>query len=92
MWQKIKTWWQTPKEHTKAIVNFLLANGVIWVYLSYLLAYLGREEIAETLSKAVVTEIIGVFMIAAGKATVENLSKHNAWPDKPANKEDNGNI
>lgn len=86
MWGKLKAWWEQgfggQKEHTKAVINFLMANAVIWVYLSYVLAFLGREEIAETLSKTVVAEIIGVFMVAGCKACIENLSKNNTWPDK----------
>lgn len=34
--------------------------AVIDIQLSYLLAFLGKEQIAETLSITVVTEIIGV--------------------------------
>lgn len=103
MWGKLKAWrdgWGRQKEHTKAVINFLLANAVIWVYLSYALAFLGREEIAETLSKTVVAEIIGVFMVAGCKACIENLSKNNTWPDKTgkdsfcsgAGGKDEGNI
>lgn len=67
---------------TKLIVGFLLANGVVWVYLSYVLAYLGRVEIAEALSRAVVAEILGVVLVYGLKSLFENLSKHNNWPDK----------
>jgi len=68
---------------SKMIVAFLLANGVIWIYASYLLAYMGRVQIAETLSRTVVVEVLGVIAIYAAKALLENLSKHNIWPDKP---------
>lgn len=67
---------------TKLMVGFLLANGAVWVYLSYVLAYLGRVEIAEALSRAVVVEILGVVLIYGLKSLTENLSKNNAWPDK----------
>lgn len=67
---------------TKLIVAWLLFNGTFWIYLSYLLAYLGRTEIAETLSKTVVVEILGVIIVYSLKAGVENLSKNNNWPDK----------
>ncbi len=70
-------------EFSKLIVAWLLFNGTIWIYLSYVLAYLGRAEIAETLSKTVVVEILGVMVVYAVKALLENLSKNNAWPDKP---------
>lgn len=67
---------------TKLVVGFLLANGAVWVYLSYVLAYLGRVEIAEALSQAVVVEILGVTLVYAIKSLTENLSKNNHWPDK----------
>ena len=47
-----------------------------------LLAYLGRTEIAESLSQVALTEIIGVVLAYAIKSLVENLSKNNNWPDK----------
>ncbi|MBQ2829493.1 MAG: hypothetical protein IJF15_00510 [Oscillospiraceae bacterium] len=56
---------------TKRIVWFCLANGAAWVWCSYLLAYLGRGEIAESLSKAAVTEIIGVVLVYCAKALFE---------------------
>lgn len=72
-------------EFSKLIVAWLLLNGTIWVYLSYVLAYLGKADIAETLSKAIVAEILGVVLIYCLKALFENLSKNNNWPDKPRN-------
>ena len=71
-------------EFSKLIVAWLLVNGTIWIYLSYALAYLGRPEIAETLSKTVVVEILGVMVVYAVKALLENISKNNNWPDKPS--------
>ena len=67
---------------SKLIVGWLLINGTIWTYLSYVLAYLGKSAIAETLSKTVVVEILGVMIVYSLKAGVENLSKNNDWPDK----------
>ena len=74
----------------KLIVWFCLLNGFAWVWCSYLLAYLGRTAIAENLSKVAITEIIGVVLVYAVKSLLENLSKNNQWPDKPAkqNKQD----
>ena len=69
-------------ETMKAIVWLCLCNGCAWVWCSYLLAYLGRTEIAETLSQVALTEIIGVVLAYAIKSLVENLSKNNNWPDK----------
>ncbi|MCD7947975.1 MAG: hypothetical protein LUG13_06745 [Oscillospiraceae bacterium] len=67
---------------TKIIIITCLINGILWVWCSYLLAYLGRTEIAESLSKVAITEIIGVVLVYCLKSLVENISKHNTWPDK----------
>ncbi len=67
---------------SKGITVWLMANGTAWIWCSYLLAYMGKEEIAEALSKVVATEILGVFALYAIKALFENISKNNSWPDK----------
>lgn len=76
------------KETSKRIVWICLINGFLWVWCSYLLAYLGREQIAETLSQVAITEIIGVVLVYCVKSLFENLSKHNIWPDKNETIED----
>lgn len=70
---------------SKLIVGWLIINGTAWTWCSYYLAYLGKEEIAEALSKAVVVEILGVITVYSLKALFENLSKNNSWPDKKVN-------
>lgn len=77
-------------ETMKAALWFCLLNGCGWVWCSYLLAYLGREQIAENLSQVAVKEIIAAFVVYGGKALVENLSKNNIWPDKKEGKNDDG--
>lgn len=67
---------------TKKVVWFCLGNGVAWVWCSYILAYLGRAEIAESLSKVALTEIVAVVLTYSLKSLFENLSKNNNWPDK----------
>ena len=73
---------------TKLVVGWLLLNGTAWIWCSYFLAYTGREEIAETLSKTVVVEIIGVIAVYSLKALFENISKNNNWPDKTKKEEE----
>lgn len=70
-------------ETAKKIVWVCLFNGFAWVWCSYILACLDKVQIAESLSQAAVTEIIGVVLAYCLKSLVENLSKHNNWPDKP---------
>jgi len=73
---------QRKIETMKKIVWVCLVNGFIWVWCSYILAYLDKPQIAEGLSQVAVTEIIGVVLAYALKSAVENLSKNNHWPDK----------
>lgn len=49
---------------------------------SYYLAYIEREEIAESLSKAALVELVAPAVIMLLKSLFENLSMHNKWPDK----------
>lgn len=72
-------------ETMKLVIWVCLLNGISWVWCSYLLAYLDKTQIAESLSQVAVTEIIGVVLAYAIKSAVENLSKNNRWPDKEVN-------
>ena len=65
---KRKRWNQTT---TKRVIWFCLINGVLWVWCSYILAFFGRPDIAETLSQTAVTEIIGVVLIYCVKSLLE---------------------
>ena len=69
-------------ETTKRVIWVCLLNGIAWVWCSYVLAYLDKVQIAESLSQVAVTEIIGVVLAYCIKSSVENLSKNNRWPDK----------
>lgn len=62
---------KTKVQFTKKIVSFCLINGVLWCWCSYILAYLGRVEIAESLSQTAVTEILGVVLVYCAKALFE---------------------
>ena len=73
--------WITP-ETMKQVVWVCLGNGIAWVWCSYILAYLDKVQIAESLSQVAVTEIIAVVLAYAMKSGVENLSKNNRWPDR----------
>lgn len=78
VFSKPKKCWNT----TKVVVWICLLNGFAWVWCSYILAWLGKEQIAESLSQVAVTEIIGTVLVYCLKAAIENLSKNNNWPDK----------
>lgn len=76
------------RETMKTVVWVCLANGFAWVWCSYILAFLDKMQIAESLSQVAVTEIIGVVLAYAIKSAIENLSKNNNWPDKPVYRSD----
>jgi hypothetical protein len=69
---------------TKIAVMLILINACGWVWCSYILAYLGRFEIAESLSQTAVTAILGAFISYAVKSAVENVKKNgiNLMPKK----------
>lgn len=75
---KFEKEWTTMKR----VVYICLANGIAWIWCSYILAFMGREQIAENLSQVALTEIVAVVLVYALKSIIENLSKHNRWPDK----------
>ncbi|MBP3580643.1 MAG: hypothetical protein J6K12_05280 [Clostridia bacterium] len=57
--------------YTKKWLTIILVNGLIWVYLSYILAFLGREQIAETLSIQAVISIIATMTGYFAKSAFE---------------------
>jgi hypothetical protein len=67
-----KNWLDT---FTKIAVAVIIINACAWVWCSYILAYLGRYEIAEMLSQTALTAILGTFISYAVKSTVENVNK-----------------
>ena len=67
--------WNAFNTYTKAILTFVLINSELQIWASYVLAYLGREAIAESLSEQVVIVIIGGLIPYFAKSLIENLSK-----------------
>ena len=76
-----KNWLDT---FTKLAVAVIILNACAWVWCSYVLAYLGRYEIAESLSQTALTAILGTFISYAVKSAVENVNKFgvNLFPTK----------
>ena len=68
---------------SKIVIFILIFVGTIMSAASYYLAYIGRSEIAENLSKAALVELVAPAVIFLLKSLVENLSINNNWPDKP---------
>lgn len=60
---------------TKKWVDIILTVSLIDIQLVFVLAYLGKEQIAETLGVAIVTEIIGVTISYLCKSYFESFSQ-----------------
>lgn len=73
------------KSYTKKIVSFITFNAVGWVWCSYILAFMGRYEIAQSLSQTAITTLLGTIITYCLKSLVENVNKHgvNLAPKKP---------
>ncbi len=69
--EKITKGWL--KTYSKKAVTLILAVCLIDLQLSYLLAFLGKEQIAETLSSQIATVIIGVMIGYFLKALFETF-------------------
>lgn len=63
----------------KIIVAVIICHGILCITASYILAFMGRDMIAESLSETVVREIIAPLIAYAIKSCIENVSKYNGW-------------
>ena len=85
------SWWLNDKgklDSSKILIFILVYIGAIMAGFSYYLAYIGRSEIAESLSRAALVELVAPAVIMLLKSLIENLSIYNTWPDKPCKKDE----
>ena len=68
-----KTYKKWLTTFTKRAVAVILVVSLIDLQWSYVLAFLGREEIAETLSSEIATTVIGVMLGYFAKALFETF-------------------
>ena len=73
----LERWLKTTSSTAKQLMWFLTVNAVIWIYMSYLLAWFGKDQIAESLSTNVCTVILGGMIGYLTSSTIQNLSKYN---------------
>lgn len=79
------SWWLSDKDKldtSKILIFILVYIGAIMSGFSYYLAYVEKEQIAESLSKAALVELVAPAVVMLLKSLIENLSKNNVWPDK----------
>ena len=86
-------WWLNDKGKltTSVLVVFVLVYiGFVMAGFTYYLAYIGSDDIAESLSKVVIADLVVSPAVLLLKALTENLSKNNTWPDKTTDKKSSG--
>ena len=76
---------------TKLVTWFCLINGVLWVWCSYLLAYIERTEIVEHLSSLAITEIMAVILLYCLKSLFEKRESFGGVGSKQHQKEEEPN-
>lgn len=57
--------------YTKKMLNRIITVALLDMQFPFLLAFLGRQEIAETMGGLIITEIIGVFLVYCAKSFFE---------------------
>ena len=57
--------------YTKKMMNKIIFVALLDLQIPFILAFLGKEQIAETLGITIVTEIIGVFFVYCAKSFFE---------------------
>lgn len=79
------------KEYAKRLLNFLVINCILMMWASYFLAYIGMDQIAETLSatacNAVIVPVTGYLV----KSVIENVSKYG-WNTGGGRTDENQNT
>lgn len=63
---------------TKKAVIVILSVSISWVYLSFILAFMGKDQIAETIAVTAITSIIATFFAYSAKALFEKRESFGA--------------
>lgn len=63
-------------EYSKRLLTKIVNHSLLMMWASYVLAWYGKTEIAETLSKTIASAVIAVVVGYLAKSVIENLSKN----------------
>ena len=72
---------------SKQLLWMFSINGVLWIWCSYVLAFMDKVQIAESLSSNVCTVVLGQIGFYLISKTTENIFKYNEfkWKHKVEN-------
>ena len=73
---------------SKQLIWVFSINGILWIWCSYVLAFMGKDQIAESLSSNVCTVIIGQLVAFLVTKTIENVFRYNDFGGKSSYPED----
>ena len=62
---------------SKLVIWICIITSTVWISLSYVLAFIGREQIAESLSSNVCTVVVGQVIAYFVTKTTENIFRYN---------------
>lgn len=77
---------------TKQLVWLFSINGILWIWCSYVLAFMDKVQIAESLSSNVCTVVLGQLGMYLVTKTVENVFRYNNFGGKSLYTYDNQNV
>ena len=63
-------------EYSKRLLTKIVNHSLLMMWASYILAWYGKIQIAETLSKTIASAIIAVVVGYLAKSVIENISKN----------------
>lgn len=66
----------------KILVSVIVLHGLVCITMSYILAFMGHNEVVESLSSTMVSEVIAPVIVYGITKTIENVSKYNDWVDR----------
>ena len=67
----------TQRTHTKKMMDRIVNVALIDIQFPFILAFMGRENIAETMGGLIITEIIAVFLVYCAKSYFETNAQEN---------------
>ena len=62
---------------SKKLIWIIIVCGCAWITFSYVLAYMDKVQIAESLSTTACTTVIGSFAVYIISKTIENVFRYN---------------
>lgn len=73
----LKLKYQKKRTYTKDKLDRIINVALIDIQFPFILAFMGRENIAETMGGLIVTEIIAVFLVYCAKSFFETNAQEN---------------